>query len=184
MKECTKCNSTLSLSNFYYQKHNDRYNSWCKQCCSIQRKQRYINTKEDTKLVMSEYRKLNRDTLLIKKEEYRKKNRDILASKQRLYARLNSDTVRRLSNIRKSRLRKATPSFANKESILRFYDKAKSLTMETGVRYEVDHIIPISKGGLHYEYNLRVITMEENRKKGAKMPRAIEKVSSIIRNTK
>lgn len=36
--------------------------------------------------------------------------------------------------------------------------------------YEVDHIIPISKGGPHHPSNLRVITRQENRKKSAKMP--------------
>jgi 5-methylcytosine-specific restriction endonuclease McrA len=35
--------------------------------------------------------------------------------------------------------------------------------------YEVDHIIPISKGGLHHQDNLQYLTAEENRKKGNKI---------------
>ena len=35
--------------------------------------------------------------------------------------------------------------------------------------YEVDHIIPISKGGLHQLSNLQYLTKEENRKKSAKL---------------
>ena len=34
--------------------------------------------------------------------------------------------------------------------------------------HEVDHIIPLSKGGLHHEDNLQYLTRLENRKKGAK----------------
>ena len=35
--------------------------------------------------------------------------------------------------------------------------------------YEVDHIIPLSKGGLHHENNLQYLTISENRKKGNKL---------------
>lgn len=35
--------------------------------------------------------------------------------------------------------------------------------------YEVDHIIPISKGGLHHQDNLQYLTAEENRKKSNKI---------------
>lgn len=35
--------------------------------------------------------------------------------------------------------------------------------------HEVDHIIPLSKGGLHHEDNLQYLTIEENRKKGNKI---------------
>jgi 5-methylcytosine-specific restriction endonuclease McrA len=35
--------------------------------------------------------------------------------------------------------------------------------------YEVDHIIPISKGGLHHQDNLQYLTVSENRSKGNKL---------------
>ena len=35
--------------------------------------------------------------------------------------------------------------------------------------YEVDHKMPISKGGLHYPSNLQHLPMPENRRKGAKL---------------
>ena len=34
---------------------------------------------------------------------------------------------------------------------------------------EVDHIVPISKGGLHHQNNLQYLTKEENQKKGNKI---------------
>jgi len=49
------------------------------------------------------------------------------------------------------------------------YLEAQRLTLETGVEYVVDHIIPLQHplvSGLHLDANLRVITAEENRVKG------------------
>lgn len=43
------------------------------------------------------------------------------------------------------------------------------LSEETGIPHEVDHVIPISKGGKHHEDNLQIITMSENRKKHNKI---------------
>jgi 5-methylcytosine-specific restriction endonuclease McrA len=38
-------------------------------------------------------------------------------------------------------------------------------------KYEVDHIIPISKGGKHSLSNLQYLTKEENRRKSNKIIR-------------
>lgn len=35
--------------------------------------------------------------------------------------------------------------------------------------YEVDHVIPLSKGGLHHQDNLQYLTVSENRKKSNKI---------------
>lgn len=43
------------------------------------------------------------------------------------------------------------------------------LTEVTGIPHDVDHIIPISKGGEHAPWNLQVLTATENRSKGNKL---------------
>ena len=55
-----------------------------------------------------------------------------------------------------------TPADADLTAIKKFY-----LNCPDG--YEVDHIIPISKGGLHTISNLQYLTITENRKKSAKL---------------
>lgn len=55
-------------------------------------------------------------------------------------------------------LRNQTPSDANMEKIAEIYKNCP-------VGYEVDHIIPINKGGLHHEDNLQYLTIKENRSK-------------------
>ena len=49
---------------------------------------------------------------------------------------------------------------------LEIYKKCYLLTESTGIPHEVDHIIPLSRGGLHQPSNLQILTQEENRKKG------------------
>ena len=70
---------------------------------------------------------------------------------------------------RQKRIKKATPIWADLDAIKEFYIEAQRLTKETGIPHEVDHIIPISKGGLHHQNNLQVITRTENRVKGNKI---------------
>lgn len=55
-----------------------------------------------------------------------------------------------------------TPADADISAIQQFY-----LNCPKG--YEVDHIIPISKGGLHTLENLQYLTISENRKKSNKI---------------
>ena len=50
-----------------------------------------------------------------------------------------------------------------------YYEMARELTKTTGVKHHVDHIWPISKGGPHLPWNLRVITAQENWSKGNKI---------------
>jgi len=55
-----------------------------------------------------------------------------------------------------------TPDNADLEAIKKFYANCPK-------GYEVDHIIPISKGGLHVLENLQYLTISENRKKHNKI---------------
>jgi len=48
------------------------------------------------------------------------------------------------------------------------YDRAKALTEATGIVHHVDHIMPVSKGGLHVPENLQVLTARENLTKSNK----------------
>ncbi len=70
---------------------------------------------------------------------------------------------------------KATPPWLTEEhfDLMKMeYEKAHYLTEVTGVKWEVDHIIPLQGqniSGLHVPWNLRVITKEENVRKNNKV---------------
>jgi hypothetical protein len=56
-----------------------------------------------------------------------------------------------------------------KARLLEFYDLARARTFQTGVRWEVDHIIPLSKGGRHHPNNLQILLGKANATKGARL---------------
>ena len=60
----------------------------------------------------------------------------------------------------------ATPSWVDKKAIKQIYLTAKMLSLQTGRRYEVDHIVPLKSSvvcGLHVEWNLQVVARDNNR---------------------
>lgn len=69
---------------------------------------------------------------------------------------------------RRAGIGRATPPWADRAAIKALYAECMERSRSTGVRHEVDHIVPL-KGelvsGLHVHWNLRVITAAENREK-------------------
>lgn len=68
-----------------------------------------------------------------------------------------------------------TPDWLTKEhlnQIEQYYFVAKDLTQRTGIKFQVDHIVPLQGeqvSGLHVPWNLIVITQEENIRKHNKL---------------
>jgi hypothetical protein len=52
--------------------------------------------------------------------------------------------------------------------VIALYAKARALTELVGESYHVDHIKPLSKGGLHHPDNLQVLRGRDNLRKGNK----------------
>ncbi len=74
-------------------------------------------------------------------------------------------------NRRKERINNQTPQLSNKEynDIQKIYKTRDALNLKAGfIKYHVDHIRPLSKGGSHQLENLRIVTAEFNLKKGSK----------------
>lgn|SRR6185312_1853754 len=66
----------------------------------------------------------------------------------------------------------ATPTWANQVAIDALYERARRLTLLTGIVHEVDHIMPLVGKrvcGLHVEDNLRVTTRLVNRSKSNRL---------------
>jgi hypothetical protein len=70
--------------------------------------------------------------------------------------------VREVSANYRAKVRNQTPVDADRKAIKEFYDNCMP-------GYEIDHIIPISKGGLHTLENLQYLTIQENRQKSNKL---------------
>lgn len=91
------------------------------------------------------------------------------------YKTANPELYKALTSVRKRRHRNATPKWLGsqeKVAMRQLYLKAQELTKLTGVRYVVDHIVPLINPdvcGLHVPWNLRVMTQEENLRKSNKL---------------
>ncbi|MNK09979.1 hypothetical protein D3C87_279890 [compost metagenome] len=133
-----------------------------KSCCkcaieSVKARTSSAEAKERKRIYDVNYRLENLDRIKSLKSETSRRYR--LANKSKILAD---------SKWRKYSLKRATPPWADRKQISSIYALAHKLTEETGVRYSVDHIVPI-KGkhvcGLHAGNNLRVIPLQENVKK-------------------
>ena len=110
------------------------------------------------------HRKLKHDPEFVKKERIRA-SKWYLENTER--AKL---TAKAHCTKRRSLIDKVTPAWTDMEAVKAIYALAMKRTEETGIKHEVDHIVPLrgkNVQGLHCEANLRVITMAENRQKGS-----------------
>lgn len=89
--------------------------------------------------------------------------------KQREWAARNADRVASYKGFRRQQMRTLAPG-ADREAIRAFYRLAKLLEKHNPTaRYHVDHIVPLSKGGLHHQDNLQVMRADYNQRKFNKL---------------
>lgn len=157
MKNCSKCLLTLEFNHFYSnKKYSDGFSCWCKSCHRNNRIKRYYNNRDENIKKTTLWQQQNKEKVNLKNSKWAKNNRDKTSS-----------------NLAKYKAKKihATPkwlSIADLIEIREFYKLANLITKITGIKYEVDHIIPLQGqniSGLHVPSNLQVITKSENARK-------------------
>lgn len=175
MKKCAICKELKPLSEFNKNKRKkDGLSTDCREC---------------VKVYLEEYRIKNKDKLLTQSREFKEKHRDSINTKNReryhdykkhdtLFMRkkrisnsiyknrnkgkINSDTARRYT----AKMKRC--SLTTKEDfhiIALIYKQAEYLTINTGIKHHVDHIIPLQGkfvSGLHLPSNLQILTEKEN----------------------
>jgi len=100
--------------------------------------------------------------------KYQKDNSEDIAARKRKWGKENKGLVASLSAKRRAKRRAQTPEDANLPLIKALYTRAAWLKENFGVDVHVDHIKPISKGGLHTMENLQLLPAFLNMSKGAK----------------
>lgn len=105
----------------------------------------------------------------LKTKDYTPQERlELRRESSRLCARNNPARVKNNKIKYESKLKRATPGWLTKEDwdyMNALYEEARRLTRETGVKHQVDHIIPINGrtvSGLHVPGNLQILTQAEN----------------------
>jgi hypothetical protein len=130
----------------------------------------YINTRNKA------YYENNQDKII----KHREINRDRLNANAKKWRINNPDKVTSYAAQRKSRRIFATCETSIKARCEMIYLIASEISLETGIAHDVDHIIPISKGGIHHEEFLMVTTHAYNNKKHAKIDYPLPEMQYLI----
>lgn len=131
--------------------------------------------KEYSKLLKKKYRKDNQEKIKENRKAYYEKTREYrLEFGKKHYSTFKYKYMAKYAKRRATKL-KATPKWLTKQQlaeIANIYKQAKELEKKTGLKYHVDHIIPL-KGkevcGLHVPWNLQILTAQENLSKNNKV---------------
>lgn len=172
-KICASCKVEKDTSNFRWNK--TRFESYCKECKSISKKEWYQKNRDSELAKAKEYHYATyadkREHKVKKAVEWIKNNPE----KYKVYVKKcyeNTKSKRMAyAGMRRALSRNAVPSWFNsvRQSIDGIYAMRDWMNFTMfGIKYEVDHIIPLKNSkvcGLHVPQNLQVITQFNNRSK-------------------
>lgn len=99
-------------------------------------------------------------------------NKDKADAASKKWAEKHPEAVNARFAKRRATVRNRIPKWANIEKIKEFYKTAKDMESSTGIKYHVDHIIPLqgeNVSGLHVETNLQIIDSFSNWSKGNRL---------------
>jgi hypothetical protein len=117
-------------------------------------KQRYRERREEFLKWHAEYRDSNREKVRARKRAWMKANRGYARA---ICAKWNAAKYR------------ACPVWVDMKAIVAIYKEAVRLTRETGIKCDVDHIVPLqgkTVSGLHVPWNMQILTRSDNARKG------------------
>jgi len=176
MKCCTKCNTEKPHEMFTKEKSTkDGFSRWCRSCKKEHKDNWYQSNAIEQREKGKEYHYKNyeKNKERIKKSviEWQRNNKEKYAAKSKRSYEKNKLNLFAYQALSRAARRKAVPKWIDeqlKKQIQDFYIEARLKTRDSGIKYEVDHIIPLVNNevcGLHVPWNLRVITQFENRSK-------------------
>lgn len=171
MKKCTKCGVVKTLDCFYGNSKGGLLPR-CKTChliqCAESRRKNpdYIRRwKEKNPDAWSNWYKAHAQERRDKFKAYREINKESVAKRLAEWTKKNSDRVNARVAARQIQKHRAIPKWANRCYMADMYTIAKLVTEFTGIRHEVDHIVPLKGAivsGLHWEGNLQVLPKVQN----------------------
>lgn len=190
MKTCIRCKTEKTEDQFHRAtKKKDGLHPICKSCERERAVKRYRENAENEKAKRKIYYTEHKEQTLEKAKEYFKKIYADLTRKAIINKRNRESNVRnkeqrkiqareyrqRTKHLQTAKTRKRQalvlrrlPKCANLSEIEKFYEKAREMTLKTGIKHEVDHIVPLqgkTVSGFHVEWNLQILTKSENSRK-------------------
>ena len=132
------------------------------------RKTYHKANKEKLAAKHKEWRLANKETVNTLNRSYRVKNKDKVAAWKKKWSDNNKDKKCVSSANRRALKFRATIRLTELDKFVidEMYSLAKLKTEQTGFSWHVDHIKPLTKGGLHKPTNLQVVPASWNLSKG------------------
>lgn len=171
MKTCVTCKNSKPVEEFNKDKSKtDGLNSSCREC----RKEIYkrslgrgdnLNRSRQKSL---KWIKENKEKCRLATARWRAAHPEENREVYRRWAAKNRDVVNANKRYRLAKVKAVTPKWANKELMREFHRYAVLMTKLSGIRWEVDHQVPIKSSyvcGFNCEANLEIIPATENLKK-------------------
>jgi hypothetical protein len=114
--------------------------------------------------------KQNPERVNLRNKLWKQKNPERYKEFQKKYNASVPEKKRKHAAARRCKKKNQSPLLTEnqKKTIECFYSQAVRLTERFGFQFEVDHILPIAKGGSHTPSNLQVLPIKINRAKGCK----------------
>lgn len=174
-KHCKKCDRWLIGNSINFQKDNskkDHLKSNCKQCCAIQEKNKERNlqrkhigpkmTKEEreesAKKASQKYRENNKDKIKEAGRRYRENNKDKIKEKNKKYRENNPDIIFNHAHKRRKLIENQGNGINKNQWIemMTYFNWTCAYSGENliDIYRTIDHIIPLTKNGVHEIWNL------------------------------
>lgn len=185
MKICYKCKESKDYVQFHKDSRSkDGFQYKCKDCKKEWSKLRYENKKEHITKVNKKWQDNNKDKVREISKKWARENTDKTKERFDKWYNINKDVKLErnrkwkkdnpaanlfyMAKYRASKLQ-ATPQWSEEDKIRTLYKKVKWLESITGIKYHVDHIIPLQGKnvcGLHIWNNLQILEASLNISKG------------------
>jgi len=170
MKTCTACKNTKPLDAFYAQaKGKYGVTSVCKPCSNERGKAWAKANPERHAKKAAAWRAANPMRSKALRESWRARNANRERERLRAWAQKNKARCAEKVATRRAAKLRATPAWADMKLIANFYRWAKEFQAATGLKANVDHVVPLVSDvvcGLHCPANLCILTESANKSKG------------------
>lgn len=171
---CKKCNIEKEIE--FFRKYKVSHKLYTRKLCkSCESKNSAIATLKVKTQNREKYLKSKRKSYSKNKEKYKKyreKHKEIRAKNNKEWKLNNREKCTEVENRRRAKKLNATPSWLTEKhikEIQNIYKECAKIAKETGIKHNVDHIIPlqgVNVSGMHVPWNLQILTAENNSKKG------------------
>jgi 5-methylcytosine-specific restriction endonuclease McrA len=171
-KTCSDCGMSKPAEDFYVHKQTrDGRHPYCKACCAVRgrrnyqrntgrqarRKAYYAAHREEAKSAAKAWAAANRDRVLACRQQYLESHREQEKQRARRWSAANPDRVKHNNRLRKARSKGATVctlTLIQWEAIVAAYGGRCAYCGCLPAHLQMDHVVPLRKGGQHTAENV------------------------------